>query len=115
MSAISPADPRTPGLLGELVHKIKLDAPRDATHKLAMLVGSGIAEWTWWDVGGQDFLASCAAQQRRVYREWGLSAARARARTTLATLALLIARGRGCRRRSSDSLARASGLITGLE
>ena len=82
----------------------------DTTHKLAALVGSGIAERTWRDVGGQDFLpsqdfpTSCAAQQRRVYSEWGLSAARARARTTLATLALLAGGDDGGVRRSVQAV-----------
>ena len=76
----------------------------DATHKLAMLVGFGIAEQTWRDVGGQDFPTLCAAQQRRVYPEWGLTAARARARTTLATLAVLAGGDAGGVRRSVQAV-----------
>ena len=38
-----------------------------------MLVGSSIADRTWRrDVGAQNYATSCAAQQRRIYREWGL-------------------------------------------
>ena len=62
----------------------------DDAHQLADLAGAEIARRTWRTSGAQTFLLSRAAQVSRVYRLWGLNAARARARASLAALGLVV-------------------------
>eukprot|EP00635_Sarcinochrysidales_sp_CCMP3193_P015600 CAMPEP_0118915900 /NCGR_PEP_ID=MMETSP1166-20130328/16009_1 /TAXON_ID=1104430 /ORGANISM="Chrysoreinhardia sp, Strain CCMP3193" /LENGTH=133 /DNA_ID=CAMNT_0006855669 /DNA_START=251 /DNA_END=652 /DNA_ORIENTATION=- len=63
----------------------------DDVHKLADVAGGAIARWTWQAAGAQTLPLSRAAQVRRVDRLWGLTAARARARASLAALAYVAA------------------------